>query len=275
MQTIRKTTWTSASVPLPGDWEGTILGGAHGEYAVQPAAPGAPVAGTSMFCFMAILPDSPEEALMEVHKKNWKSIFACNASAVFHSWRSNSAGWDTGEATLINTDVFINVWDQVKQDGRYLRYDWTIKVDADAAFVPDRLRSHLWQLRPPAGVPVYLKNTNLDAGLSNGQFLGAIEILSKKAAQTYFDLSQPGCKDTLGLNTGEDGYLKGCLDALGIGFMHDGNIMKPDSAASFCSDTLHVAFHPLKCPGSIQMCYDLIDGKPNDWSNNLCPGATR
>lgn len=275
MQTIKKTTWTSQPVPLPGDWNGKILGGARGEYAIQPVAPGGMIAGTSMYCFMAILPKSPEEALLEVHKKSGKSIFACNASAVFHSWQSGSSAWDTGTATLINTDVFINVWEQVHEDGRYLRYDWTVKVDADAAFVPDRLRSHLWQLRAPPGTPIYLKNTAEDKGLSNGQFLGAIEILSKKAVQTYFDLSQPGCKDTLGTQTGEDGYLKGCLDALGVGFMSDGNIMKPDSAASFCSDTLHVAFHPLKCPQSIQMCYDLIDGKPADWGGNLCPGATR
>jgi hypothetical protein len=272
MQTVKKSTWFSENVPLPADWNGKILGGARGEYMVKPVAPGATQAGTSMYCFMAILPNTTEEALMKVHKKNWKSIFACNASSVFHTWRSNSAQWDTGSATLVNTDVFINVWNQVKEDGRYLRYDWTVKVDADAAFVPDRLRSHLWMLRPPAGSAIYLKNTMEDKGLSNDQFLGAIEILSRKAVQTYFDLALPGCKDSLGLQTGEDGYLKGCLDAIGVGFMHDGNILKPDSAASFCSDTNHVVFHPLKCTQAIQMCYNLIDGKSTDFSGNLCPG---
>ena len=204
--TNKKTTWVDKKVPLPDGWEGTILGGWSGEHAIEPAGPDAAVAGTSLFCFMAVLPDSPEVALMEVAKKKSMGVFACNASTIFDSWVSSSEGWDTGEATLVNTAVFFKVWDQVREDGRYRDHDWTVKADADAAFLPDRLRTHLVGLRPPAGEAIYLKNTNQDVGLSNGQFLGAVEIFSLPAVQLYFDNAED-CQKSLGDDSGEDGFL--------------------------------------------------------------------
>lgn len=211
---------------------------------------------------------------MGVSKKSNQGIFACNASSVFHSWKSSAAGWDTGTATLVNTGVFFKVWDLVKANGRYLQYDWTIKSDADCAFLPDRLRSHLWNLRVPAGAAVYIKNTNQDKGLSNGQFLGAIEIFSKKAVMTYFD-NEAGCKKSMGKNSGEDGFLKGCMDALGVGYMHDGEILKPDFAASYCRTAARAAFHPLKDPAVLQNCYNAALGKDIDWSHNTAAGIPR
>mmetsp|Transcript_24774 Transcript_24774/g.70512 ORF Transcript_24774/g.70512 Transcript_24774/m.70512 type:complete len:608 (-) Transcript_24774:8-1831(-) len=272
VQTTQHSTWVDNLVPLPEGWRGTVLGGWRSEYPIAAAAPGSPVAGTSLFCFMAVLPDSQEVALMEVAKTTQQGIFACNASAVFNSATSSAAGWDTGTATLVNTEVFFKVWDQVKEDGRYLKYDWTIKADADCAFLPSRVRDHLWRLKPPAGAPLYIKNTNADADLSNGQFLGAIEILSKKAVMTYFD-NEDGCKTTMGGNSGEDGFIKGCLDSLGVGFMHDGELLKPDYAASYCLTAERAAFHPLKDPIVLQNCYNAAMGKGIDWQHNTAPGA--
>merc|ERR1711963_247786 len=80
----------------------------------------------------------------------------------------------------------MGVMDYVKEDGLYLKYDWTIKVDADCVFLPDRLRSHLWALRPPANVPIYVKNNNLQ-GLGNAGFLGAIEVFSREAMKKFMD----------------------------------------------------------------------------------------
>jgi len=164
------------------------------------------------------------------------------------------------------------VCDLVREDGRFLRFDWTIKVDPDCAFLPHRLRAHLWPLRVPAGASVYIKNTNEDVGLSNGQFLGAVEILSKKAVMTYFDNAHD-CQKYLGKGAGEDGYIKGCMDALGVGFMKGGDILKPDYASSYCKTASKVAYHPLKDPAVLQTCYNVAAGKPMDWAHNLAPGA--
>merc|ERR1712228_39047 len=117
------------------------------------------------------------------------SIFGCEAHSVYRAWQTGSAGWDTGEDTVVNTAVFLKVMDQVKEDKLYLNYDWTVKADADCVFLADRLRSHLWALRPPANTPIYMKNNHLE-GTGNNGFLGAIEVFSKEAMKKYMDCAR-------------------------------------------------------------------------------------
>merc|ERR1712194_139032 len=155
------------------------------------------MAGTSFYCLMVVLPNTDEMKLLGVAKANNVSIFGCDAHSVYRAWQTNAAGWDTGETTVINTAVFLQVFKWVHEDRLYLNYDWTIKVDADCVFMPDRL--------------------------GNQGFLGAVEVFSKKAMQIYMD-NDDACGKFLGTNSGEDGYFKGCMDALGVGFMLDGNM---------------------------------------------------
>merc|ERR1712241_587241 len=99
----KKSTWFAQKVPIPAGWDGTIL-------------------GASLFCVMVYLPNSTEESLMWLAKKNGVSIFGCNESMTLHSWQSAGAGWDTGEVTLMNTDVFLNAFEQIRKDGRYAKW---------------------------------------------------------------------------------------------------------------------------------------------------------
>merc|ERR1719277_2162730 len=110
--------------------------------------------------------------------------------------------------------------------GHYMNYDWTVKADADCVFFPDRLRQHLQGLRPPCNTAMYIKNNGMDPGLGNNGFLGAIEVFSKRAMQLYFD-NAAGCKKFFGLASGEDGFFKGCMDAMGVGFMADTQLFTP------------------------------------------------
>jgi len=258
VKTKEVSTFFSLPVKMPADWKGTILGGWQEEWAVPAAAPGAPLAGTSFYCFMAILPGSNEEKLMAVAKKNNAGVFGCNASAVFHSWKSTSAGWNTGMKSLVNTAVFVKVWDQVREDGRYLRYDWTIKADADCVFLPDRLRQHIWGLRVPPNQAIYLKN-NDQGKRGNDGFLGAIEVFTKKAVEMYFD-NAADCAKYLGTNSGEDGFFKGCMDAIGVGFMLDSQLFHPNYDPSKCLNAAHAAYHPIKFDTHWQRCWDLSFG---------------
>jgi len=269
VQTTQMSTWYAKKIPLPSGWDGAVVGGGRSEYQIPPAAEGEPVAGTSLYCFMAILPGSPEVQLMQLAEKSKASIFACDASDVFHSWQSQNGHWDTGKSTLTNTDVFINVWEQVHKNGRYGAFDWTVKVDADAVLVPDRLRAHLAALRPPANRAIYIKNNGMDKGLGNGGFLGAVETFSRAASQLYFD-NAGECRRTLGINAGEDGYFKGCMDALGVGFMVDANLFKPDVSPGVCNNGDHAAFHPLKQPTNWQCCLDIINGKMHNVVYGQC-----
>mmetsp|Transcript_166164 Transcript_166164/g.403734 ORF Transcript_166164/g.403734 Transcript_166164/m.403734 type:complete len:225 (+) Transcript_166164:2-676(+) len=45
--------------------------------------------------------------------------------------------------TADNAPVFHQVWQQVFKEATYRRYDWTIKLDPDTVFLPDRLRGVL------------------------------------------------------------------------------------------------------------------------------------
>lgn len=260
-QTVKKSTWFSQKVPIPAGWKGTVLGGGQKEYAQQGVDPkGGNVAGTRLYCFMAVLPKSPEVPLMEVAKANNASVFGCDGHGVFNSWADKSAEWDTGESTLINTDVFLNVFEQVKQAGEWFKYDWIVKVDPDAVLIPWRLKWHIQALHPPRDTPIYLKNNHMDPGLGNNGFLGAVEVFSKTALELYFD-NWEGCKSSLGLSAGEDGFFKGCMDAMGVGYMTDGNMFQPDYDPAICRKQDRAAFHPLKKPDAWQCCWDIIKGK--------------
>jgi hypothetical protein len=218
------------------------------------------MAGTSLFCVMVYLPNSTEESLMWLAKKNGVSIFGCNESATYQSWKSGGGQWDTGETTLMNTAVFVNVFGQIKEAGTYLKHDWLVKVDPDCVFFADRLRQHLWALRPPPYVPIYLKNNGVDKGLGNDGFLGAVEIFSKAAMQTYM-ANMEECHRFLGEDSGEDGFFKGCMDGTGVGFMTDVDIFTPDYDPAVCREGGRVAFHPIKKYNEWQCCVDIVMGK--------------
>lgn len=270
VQTNRHGTWYDQPIPLPMDWEGTEIGKWQEEFAIQSSGHIEPIADVSLFCFMAVLPHSQEEQLVEVARNMSQGIFACNESALFHSHKTIATAWATGYATFQNSKVFFKVWEEVKRDGRYMKYAWTVKVDPDCAFLPNRLRQHISKLRVPSDAAVYIKNTDADPKLSNDQFLGAIEVISRLAVMAYFDNADM-CQKTMGTRGGEDGFVKGCLDALGVGYMHDGSILKPDFSASYCQTKERVAFHPLKDVKTLANCYRVAQGEPIDWSHITAP----
>lgn len=235
--------------PAPADWDGTVLGGDIGESAMPPAAAGQEVAGASLFCFMAVLPGSTEEKLRDTAKSRAASIYspACDGRAAYPSFPSqfvHAGSWNS----FANTDSFIKVWEQLWAEGLYKKYDWTVKVDPDCVFMPDRLKWHLQNLKAPAHEKLYIKNCDVDFG-----FLGAIEILSKGAVDQFFE-SHQDCRRTMPGTSGEDGWLKGCLDAIGARYLTDSAILKTpwDTA---CWDNTRVAFHPHKDPGDWAGCH--------------------
>merc|ERR1712061_260149 len=48
--------------------------------------------------------------------------------------------------TWINSNMFIGVWKAIKDEGLWAGKDWTIKVDVDAVFLPQRLRQYIGKL---------------------------------------------------------------------------------------------------------------------------------
>jgi len=234
---------------VPEDWDGEVLGGARYEYPVTPVAP-EEARGTSLYCFMAVLPGSYEEQLKDLAAEMGASIFACDASSVFSAWQAETT--EEGSWTsVINTEVFKSVWAEVNKDAQYQGYDWSVKVDPDSVFFPDRLKVRLQSLNAPKDIPIYIKNTDMGFG-----FFGAIEVFTKEALDKLFwDGILDKCEQEVGTHSGEDGYIKGCMDMLGAGAMEDLDVLRTPSADS-CDDPDRVCFHAFKDAAAWEGCYN-------------------
>lgn len=241
--------------PAPGDWNGTRLGGMSTRE-VPKAPDGVLVQGTSLFCFSVVTWDRPakaafwnSEAELADHMKTRNlSIFQCDDNAFFSGQHLNSGG---DPSSINNIDSFIFAWNAVRDDGRYLQHDWTVKVDTDAVFFPDRLKNHLLDLRTPQGSRVYLRNIDFKF-----QFLGALEVFTKEALQLYFE-RQDVCATKVGHEGGEDYYMKGCLEGIGVDYQTDVKLLNDKYAATGnCNDPWVAGFHFYKQIAHWDDCYN-------------------
>ncbi|CAK0879550.1 unnamed protein product [Prorocentrum cordatum] len=199
--------------------------------------------------------DAEEGQLVGLARERGAHIFSCDAHAVYETEHTGVGEWKS----FTNTDVFIKIWKQVLGDAAYKDHDWTVKVDPDAVFLPDRLKQHLEGLRAPAGASLYLKNCGFKFG-----FMGSLEVLSGQAVGDYAR-DVEGCSEHLGHDGGEDFYLMSCLDAIGVGYMVDDTVLDDKYTysddydlgdVSFCGSGSAAAYHPLKRPDQWQQCLD-------------------
>lgn len=210
-------------------------------------------------------PGTHEEHLLSEQQKREVGIFACNQSGVYWGYnvpRAHEGSWNS----FINTGVFIKVWERLRQDQHYAKHDWTVKVDPDAVFFPDRLRVHLTKLRPPADTALYIENQPGDANISEFGFLGPIEVFSTKAIDVYF-LHQQTCKRPYRLKSGEDSYIKSCLDAIGVGHMTDPTLLLNTCTnnASKCDTIVPAAIHAYKEVWAWTSCWETSARSRNDF----------
>jgi len=207
-----------------------------------------PLTGTSMFCFMAVLPDSGEVALKDAAQARGASIFACEGNKVY--WSTHSEMVQSGEAVFLgNANGFMNLWKQVFEDKLYKSYDWTVKVDPDTVWMPQRLRDRMggWQTR--IHDKAYIMNTWISFG-----FLGPIEIFSQLAVVRLSDRAPAFCPAHDW--EGEDGWIKWCLDHNNVTAKEDRNLLNSKCTVDLCSDGSFAAFHYFKDPDSWNACLD-------------------
>lgn len=194
---------------------------------------------------MAVLPNSSQENLLNLASNNRASVFACDGADTFYTWETDNG----------NEAIFMHVWQQVLERGRYRFFDWTVKVDADALLIPSRLRQHLAPLQVPIGEPIYFKNSNVNGKVA---FKGSLEVFSRAAVQMYLD-NKATCEVFISMSA-EDLFIKACLDSLGAHFLVDVDLLGDPGKGSGCSADQHTAFHPLDNPDVWQCCHDLAMG---------------
>lgn len=220
--------------------------------------------GTSLYCFVVISPPREEtetspaiddQALVDVMEQGQWGIFQCDEHSIFDGAPAEQAEW----ISIANTDIFIEVWNKVKDEGKFWDKDWTVKVDCDAVFFPDRLKLHISQMNPPKEKPIYFKNCDFKFG-----FMGSLEILSEKALEMFFE-SGDQCTDKIGHDGGEDFYMMTCMDALGVYSMQDVELLSDKyttgehlilDEVTHCTEGGKVAFHPYKDPETLAACYN-------------------
>jgi len=200
-----------------------------------------------------------EQQVMDAIRPHKAGIYGCDGHAQYAGAKVTTGDWKS----VVNTDIFLQTWAQVQADGQYKNFDWTVKVDVDCVFFPDRLRTHLAAAKPPASTAMYFKNIDFKFG-----FMGSLEVLSAKGVDVYL-AGMHECQAHIGTNGGEDFFMMQCLDALGVGHMVDNTLLddKYTHGAGWhlfdvdpCKDGSHVAYHPYKAVNSWMGCYDIATG---------------
>jgi len=201
------------------------------------------------------------------------SIFACDSSAVYSNIVYNilpevsTIKVDSdlkckkgGEfKTALNTDIFIAVWKRVLMDGTYKGYDWTVKVDPDAVFFPQRLRKivvgHKVGL---TGLGVYLNNCKY--GMH-----GPVEVYSRNAVDAWGAGIGACLKYFSSLCSGpclwgEDMFIDQCLiRVVKVKRENEYNLLvedhcDPPPGWDACNDVSKASFHPFKSIDGYRQC---------------------
>jgi len=171
------------------------------------------------------------------------SIFGCEEYRVYSDVQTNLDG-DVGKVQTImvsekdaqhpfhfakrkrvgkwvNSNMFIQAWRDIKQEGAWAKWDWTVKVDIDAVFLPMRLRQYLGQ-KEVTDNGIYLETCKY----VNYGFFGSCAVVSHNAAATYManlddceaslNYMSADDKDTGMQPWGEDLFQQRCMDLHGV-----------------------------------------------------------
>jgi len=229
-----------------------------------------------LYCWALTQPKGEEIALVKILLRKGLSIFKCDEYEVFSDGDNTlSPGppvrvgtTDVGNVhcdyggvwhLALNSKVFIKVWDKIFEEKKYECCDWTVKVDPDAVFLPNRLRTMVTSKGAEASV--YLNNC--DQGLH-----GPIEIISR-GGMKVFDAGVGECKDKLSYEFwqwGEDVFLRHCLGLLKVNRVDNFKLLSEDRcmyenpAKEGCYSG-KVAFHPFKDPNNYMQCLEQASSK--------------
>lgn len=253
-------------------WNGTWLGGPRDHRVLPPQGSTAAVQGTSLYCFSVVNWYAPRpkpfynsEAELANH---WKDlglhIYQCDGQDILEGKETPFAEW----GSFSNIDMFLEVWQGVKGIGSWKNFDWTVKVDADAVFLPSRLKDRLGALRTPLGARVYLENIDYKF-----KFMGAIEIMTREVVALFLELGHTCIRGDH--DGGEDAFLKVCLDGLGVDHQVDHQILRDRYAAMNppCTDPWTVAFHYMKKTRDWAHCYNEAVCNYNEPPAGTCEGS--
>ena len=177
--------------------------------------------------------------------------------------------------TALNTRVFQQAWHSIFLDGRYKKYDWTVKIDLDAVFFASRLREALVPFTADHRAVMILNNGQICPNYSCVE--GPIEVFSRAAIQRYEE--HPGtCERSVNASEeGEDWYIYDCMRLLHVHPVSSAyQLSKSGLAGGDCNGHHMVAIHPLKSRQDWEECArsSLLSYSPGSESENLEEDST-
>mmetsp|Transcript_22712 Transcript_22712/g.51950 ORF Transcript_22712/g.51950 Transcript_22712/m.51950 type:complete len:403 (-) Transcript_22712:96-1304(-) len=222
----------------------------------------------TLFCFSIMRHKGYELGLVRTQLAQGVSIFACDAYTVFSdvkTWltpgppvridstilRTSLSAQPGVKEHILNTQIFLQAWTQLKEERKYEKYEWVVKVDPDAVFFPERLVKHLNRAAPNGGRSMYFLNCKFSFGL-----FGALEVLSRRAMDDLLG-GQERCKRELPWKEyGEDLYLRKCLDLLKVERVQDFDLLSDGYCNTVPAPCVsgRAAFHPFKNVDTYLQC---------------------
>mmetsp|Transcript_75918 Transcript_75918/g.212838 ORF Transcript_75918/g.212838 Transcript_75918/m.212838 type:complete len:355 (-) Transcript_75918:73-1137(-) len=184
---------------------------------------------SSIFCYMVVRVKSFEIPLAEVLYEKRASIFSCDAWRVLSNGGpanirdykavvikqpqvelGNLSKSGTTTSSWLNTMIFMEAWELIFDDGEWWNHDWTVKVDPDAVFFPDRLAK---MLVPYAKTGGYINNCKYGMhGPIEVFSTDAIDILAADYRRSWDGKAPKSCSTELHFGLwGEDMFIDQCL----------------------------------------------------------------
>lgn len=219
----------------------------------------------SLFCFSVLRTTGYEVSLMGMQIAKNVGIFACDDYSLLTADGNTTVGGvptirfegapivKSVDNTAGNTALFVNAWNVLIWGGKWRMHAFTVKVDPDAVFFPDRLR---WHLTGYIGQKVFVINCH-----KGDMIYGALEIFSFAAIQEW---ARRGKTCPAPNNFGEDKYMTTCMDFLGVARVHDESVLGDKLCDTFsgCQNGWNAAFHSFKDVPSWEGCWNQANAVP-------------
>lgn len=250
--------------------------------------------GLTFFCYMVVVFGTAEQSLAQGQATDQLGIFRCSNVAVFSTQDCYIPGTPTTivpttsgtgnsvDNTAANTNIWLNVWKEIRDRQWHLMNPWTVKADPDAVFIIDRLAWYLTTQPTNPYPPPYPVDWNQGAFVPNcdkypgwhdlwPMMWGPSEVVSKQAMVNFFN-HQGECEAAIDwMHLGEDTFLGKCLRKLHTAELflkiqdrHCGVDTGVTSSIGWprCDDSTQYVFHPHKDYTDWLRCWTQAHGIP-------------
>lgn len=230
----------------------------------------------TILCWGVVMPGGKEAGLVDFQRQRGLGAFSCDDWILISNVSARDAlggqAWNTEVTTIngsihvpssfssvggslvsvrANAKVFFKAWQAVIKDGRYRKFDWTLKVEPDLVIVPERLRTvlqgHCLSSGGGCGSKM-LRNFG-------GDLRGPVEALSRDAVEKLAG-GIDECASSIDMATEtEFDFLSDCTGRLGIEADRDTRLLSDDHIGEpRPCDTVHATFHPFKSAVDYENC---------------------